>query len=131
MWRARAEQIAQTVAAFPKEKLESAVTLVYATDKALRDTRPDDRVVMELSSFQLEYFHPSANAHVVDGVRPAAWQSAQTRPSSLWTPCLKASASIEIESVSPLGSVVVFPGCAWQPRRSLSPWNWMLCLALC
>ena len=47
MWRARAEQIAQTVAAFPKEKLESAVTLVYATDKALRDTRPDDRVVME------------------------------------------------------------------------------------
>jgi UDP-N-acetylmuramoylalanine--D-glutamate ligase len=27
---------------------------------------PDDKVVMELSSFQLEYFHPSANNHVDD-----------------------------------------------------------------
>jgi UDP-N-acetylmuramoylalanine--D-glutamate ligase len=27
---------------------------------------PDDKVVMELSSFQLEYFHPSANDHVGD-----------------------------------------------------------------
>jgi UDP-N-acetylmuramoylalanine--D-glutamate ligase len=27
---------------------------------------PDDQVVMELSSFQLEYFHPSANDHVRD-----------------------------------------------------------------
>jgi UDP-N-acetylmuramoylalanine--D-glutamate ligase len=27
---------------------------------------PDDKVVMELSSFQLEYFHPSANDHVDD-----------------------------------------------------------------
>jgi DNA polymerase-3 subunit delta len=47
MWRARAEQIAQTVSAFPKEKLENAISLVYSADKALRDTRPDDRVVME------------------------------------------------------------------------------------
>jgi len=31
---------------------------------------PEDQVVMELSSFQLEYFHPSANAHVMD-VHPA------------------------------------------------------------
>jgi UDP-N-acetylmuramoylalanine--D-glutamate ligase len=31
---------------------------------------PDDRVVMELSSFQLEYFHPSANEHV-DACDPA------------------------------------------------------------
>ncbi len=28
--------------------------------------QPDDTVVMELSSFQLEYFHPSANEHVDD-----------------------------------------------------------------
>lgn len=28
--------------------------------------RPGDQVVMELSSFQLEYFHPSANEHVRD-----------------------------------------------------------------
>jgi len=47
MWRARAEQVAETVAAFPKEKLEQAIAFVYGADKALRDTRPDDRVVME------------------------------------------------------------------------------------
>jgi UDP-N-acetylmuramoylalanine--D-glutamate ligase len=28
--------------------------------------QPRDKVVMELSSFQLEYFHPSANDHVMD-----------------------------------------------------------------
>jgi UDP-N-acetylmuramoylalanine--D-glutamate ligase len=32
----------------------------------LDDIEATDRVVMELSSFQLEYFHPSANAHVRD-----------------------------------------------------------------
>jgi UDP-N-acetylmuramoylalanine--D-glutamate ligase len=32
----------------------------------LDQIQPDDKVVMELSSFQLEYFHPSANDHVRD-----------------------------------------------------------------
>jgi UDP-N-acetylmuramoylalanine--D-glutamate ligase len=32
----------------------------------LEQIQPDDVVVMELSSFQLEYFHPSANDHVRD-----------------------------------------------------------------
>ena len=32
----------------------------------LDQIQPDDKVVMELSSFQLEYYHPSANSHVVD-----------------------------------------------------------------
>ncbi|GAB4535479.1 MAG: UDP-N-acetylmuramoyl-L-alanine--D-glutamate ligase [Anaerolineae bacterium] len=32
----------------------------------LGEIQPQDRVVMELSSFQLEYFHPSANEHVSD-----------------------------------------------------------------
>lgn len=32
----------------------------------LDQIQPDDKVVMELSSFQLEYFHPSANEHVHD-----------------------------------------------------------------
>jgi UDP-N-acetylmuramoylalanine--D-glutamate ligase len=32
----------------------------------LDQIRPGDNVVMELSSFQLEYFHPSANDHVTD-----------------------------------------------------------------
>jgi len=36
--------------------------LIENLDKIL----PDDNVVMELSSFQLEYFHPSANEHVDD-----------------------------------------------------------------
>jgi DNA polymerase-3 subunit delta len=47
MWRSRAEQVAQTVGAFSRERLEKAIGRVYAADKALRDTRPDDRVVIE------------------------------------------------------------------------------------
>jgi len=47
IWRDRAEQVSQTMAAFSKKKLEQAIELVYKTDYALRDTRPDDRVVME------------------------------------------------------------------------------------
>ena len=47
IWRDRAEQVQQTVAAFPKEKLPLAIEKIYWADKALRDTRPDDRVVME------------------------------------------------------------------------------------
>lgn len=47
MWRARAEQIAQTLATFPQERLQAVMQSIYVADKALRDTRPDDRVVME------------------------------------------------------------------------------------
>ncbi|HSM79593.1 MAG TPA: hypothetical protein VLT57_18275, partial [Bryobacteraceae bacterium] len=47
IWRDRAEQIAQTVSAFPRARLERAVEKIFQADKALRDTRPDDRVVME------------------------------------------------------------------------------------
>lgn len=47
IWRDRAEQVLQTVNAFPGEKLGRAIEKVYWADKALRDTRPDDRVVME------------------------------------------------------------------------------------
>jgi DNA polymerase III subunit delta len=47
IWRDRAEQVQQTVSAFPKEKLALAIQKVFWADKALRDTRPDDRVVME------------------------------------------------------------------------------------
>ena len=53
IWRDRADQIYQTVAAFPKEKLALAIEKVYGADKALRDTRPDDRVVMEEFVFSL------------------------------------------------------------------------------
>jgi DNA polymerase-3 subunit delta len=47
IWRDRAEQVNQTVSAFPGEKLGRAIEKIFWADKALRDTRPDDRVVME------------------------------------------------------------------------------------
>ncbi len=47
IWRDRAEQVQQTVGAFPGEKLGRAIEKIFRADKALRDTRPDDRVVME------------------------------------------------------------------------------------
>lgn len=47
IWRDRAEQVYQTVGAFPGEKLGRAIEKIFRADKALRDTRPDDRVVME------------------------------------------------------------------------------------
>ena len=47
IWRDRAEQVCQTVSAFSKERLATAIEKVFWADKALRDARPDDRVVME------------------------------------------------------------------------------------
>ena len=47
MWPERARQIEQTVGAFSKTKLEKAVGKLYEADRALRDARPDDRIVME------------------------------------------------------------------------------------
>jgi DNA polymerase III subunit delta len=47
IWPDRARQIEQTVRAFPKSRLESAVEKVFEADRGLRDARPDDRIVME------------------------------------------------------------------------------------
>lgn len=47
IWPERARQIEETVQAFSKGKLEGAITRLFETDRALRDTRPDDRIVME------------------------------------------------------------------------------------
>lgn len=47
MWPERARQIEQTVEAFSKRKLERAVVKLFEADRALRDARPDDRIVME------------------------------------------------------------------------------------
>jgi DNA polymerase-3 subunit delta len=47
IWRDRAEQVYQTVSAFPKQRLEEAIEKVHWADRALRDMRPDDRVIME------------------------------------------------------------------------------------
>jgi DNA polymerase-3 subunit delta len=53
IWPERARQIEQTVAAFPKARLEKAVTKLFSTDRSLRDARPDDRIVMEEMILQL------------------------------------------------------------------------------
>ena len=53
VWRDRAEQISQTVSAFPAGKLQLAVEKISEADRALRDARPDDRVVMEELVFSL------------------------------------------------------------------------------
>ena len=47
MWPERARQIEQTVGAFSQGKLERAVGKLFEADRALRDARPDDRIVME------------------------------------------------------------------------------------
>lgn len=47
MWKSRADQVAQTAAAFSTEKLRTAAIRIFETDRALRDARPDDRTVME------------------------------------------------------------------------------------
>ena len=47
MWRARAEQVQQTAAAFQPAHMRAAIQLIFQADRGLRDTRPDDRIVME------------------------------------------------------------------------------------
>ncbi len=47
IWRDRAEQVLQTISAFPGDKLKLAIEKVFWADRALRDTRPDDRLIME------------------------------------------------------------------------------------
>ncbi len=47
MWRDRAEQVIATASAFTKERLATAITLIYETDKKFREGYRDDRVVME------------------------------------------------------------------------------------
>ena len=53
MWPDRANQVYQTVTAFSGEKLGRAIEKVFLADKALRDARPDDRVVLEELVFSL------------------------------------------------------------------------------
>ena len=53
MWRARAEQVHQTLTAFSAPRLRAALKKIFDADRALRDARPDDRVVMENFIFSL------------------------------------------------------------------------------
>ncbi len=47
MWGSRAAQVFETMSSFSKKRLAAALEMIFEADKALRDTRPDDRVVME------------------------------------------------------------------------------------
>jgi DNA polymerase-3 subunit delta len=47
MWPSRAEQIYRTVSTFSKPQIAAAIQRIFSADWALRDARPDDRVVME------------------------------------------------------------------------------------
>jgi DNA polymerase-3 subunit delta len=47
MWGSRADQVCQTVSKFSRPQLERAMRLIFEADRGLRDTRPDDRIVME------------------------------------------------------------------------------------
>ncbi len=47
IWPERARQIEQTVEGFTKEKLDKAIRRLFEADRGLRDTRPDDRIIME------------------------------------------------------------------------------------
>jgi DNA polymerase-3 subunit delta len=53
MWRDRAEQLMNTANAFSPEQLQKAIQLIYRADKGLRDTRPDDRTIMEMLIVEL------------------------------------------------------------------------------
>jgi DNA polymerase III subunit delta len=47
MWPSRAEQVSQTMGAFTPAQIKTALSGIAHADKALRDTRPDDRTVLE------------------------------------------------------------------------------------
>jgi DNA polymerase-3 subunit delta len=47
VWGSRAEQIQLTATKFSAAQLQRAVKLIFEADRGLRDTRPDDRVIME------------------------------------------------------------------------------------
>jgi len=47
MWPSRAEQVWQSAASFTPAQLQEGLKRISAADRALRDTRPDDRVVLE------------------------------------------------------------------------------------
>lgn len=47
IWPARARQILETARKFTRPQLESMLRRIFRADRALRDVRPDDRVVME------------------------------------------------------------------------------------
>ena len=48
IWKSRADEVAQTVAAFPKAKTEKAKPLLFGADCEVRGTHVDDRTTFEM-----------------------------------------------------------------------------------
>lgn len=53
MWRDRSEQVIETMSSFSQARTEKAIRLLFAADRGLRDTRPDDRSVFETLILEL------------------------------------------------------------------------------
>jgi DNA polymerase-3 subunit delta len=47
IWSAKAHQIQQAASVFTRRQMEATIKRISETDRALRDVRPDDRIVME------------------------------------------------------------------------------------
>jgi DNA polymerase-3 subunit delta len=54
IWSTKAQQIHQAATVFTKRQLETTLRRIFQTDRALRDARPDDRIVMERFVFGLK-----------------------------------------------------------------------------
>jgi DNA polymerase-3 subunit delta len=54
IWSSKAQQIHQAATVFTKKQLETTLRRIFQTDRALRDARPDDRIVMERFVFGLK-----------------------------------------------------------------------------
>jgi DNA polymerase III subunit delta len=53
MWGSRADQVYQTATKFSQSQLQRAMKSIFEADRALRDARPDDRIVMEQFILQM------------------------------------------------------------------------------
>jgi DNA polymerase-3 subunit delta len=54
IWSTKAQQIHQAATVFTKKQIEATLRRIFRTDRALRDARPDDRIVMERFVFGLK-----------------------------------------------------------------------------
>ncbi len=59
MWPSRAEQVFQTAQKFSTAQLQRGLGLIFAADRDLRSTRPDDRIIMERFVLRLTEPNPA------------------------------------------------------------------------
>ncbi len=76
MWPSRAEQISQTLTQYSGARLAEAIGRVAAADRDLRDTRPDDRIILE--EFLVRLTRPRSA-----GLQPATDRQTEACPTSI------------------------------------------------